>query len=237
MRAKHVVLALSFIASLSSGCLRLMDRPEEVGAEGTECYSSSDCKDGAPCLMGDGYSGVCGEVGDCESNFQCGEGEACQSGKCRAVECTSSADDACGAYGCNTETFVCRRSCTGDFECQGDNVCRSGTCQSSKCTAENAAVICMGYTCDTVLGECRDSTDYSHECSEVGCASGYVCKNNYYCKKSCSPSSTDTRQCGNYKCLPDNSFYDSPGTCPELCSDHSDCLNGTVCINSKCAKQ
>lgn len=235
MRAKHLIAVAWAFALLSSGCLRLMDRPEEEGAEGTTCYLNSDCKGGA-CLLGGGFEGTCSGAGSCESHAQCGPQEACMSGRCQGVQCKSSSSAACGNYDCNDDTFTCKASCAGDFDCSGANVCRSGSCVSSSCTAANAAIVCQGYSCDTVRSECRNR-DSTSPCSTVGCATGYTCAGKYRCFKSCSVAAGDG-QCGNYRC--ESVIYDNDSPkelCATKCVLPSDCLNGTVCVGSTCTKQ
>jgi hypothetical protein len=111
---------------------------------------------------------------------------------------------------------------------------------SPKCTSANAAVVCQGFTCDTVLGKCRDSSDYTHACDTVGCAPGYGCVDKRSCEKICNPSNTtDTKQCGDYRCKHMTVLSSSMplDTCPDYCTEHTDCLNGTVCIEGRCKLQ
>lgn len=234
MRAKHFIAAAWAFALLSSGCLRLVDRPEEEGAPGTECYDNSECAAGAVCLTGVSFKGTCSEVGACETHFECGQQEACMNGRCQAVQCTSVADSACGNYACNSDTFTCKTTCDSNGNCQNDTVCRAGSCVSSKCTAETAAVVCEGYTCDTVLSQCRGEFMGS-SCDSVGCATGYTCLA-HSCRKACSANGATT-QCGNYLCEVTSEFAGPAGTCATQCYEHTECLNGTVCINFRCTTQ
>jgi hypothetical protein len=234
MRPRSWIIAALGLALSASGCLRLMDEPPEAGALGAECHDSSECAPGSSCL-GTNTSiygtGTCGAVGVCENDFQCGDLKTCNSGKCEAVECDYNHDEPCAPYYCDSSSNVCKHSCESDGNCTGDYVCRSGLCVADKCTVANAAVLCLGYACDTVLGECRNNNS---SCTTVGCATGYLCDGGYDCKKTCSVTGPTT-QCGNYRCEPPSQFSpDDPAFCLASCSEHTDCLNGTVCVAGRC---
>jgi hypothetical protein len=237
MAAKHVLATLALMA-LVPGCLRLMDEPPEDGAAGFECLRDSECAEGSSCLgLATSFGkGKCGEPGQCESSSQCEALEACMNGQCHQVQCTGDYHEpatVCGLYDCNDATFTCRTACEKDSECSTGNVCRAGSCYANKCTAATAALICQGYACDTVLGKCDQPGIQA--CRERGCASGYICVDEDSCEKPCDPQKASP-QCGDYRCTSRTAGYPSVtyNYCSDSCSAHSDCLNGTVCVDRKC---
>lgn len=238
MATKHFLAAFALVV-LGPGCLRLMDEPPEEGAAGFECLYDRECTNGSHCLgLAATYGkGKCGDPGQCDANSQCQDLQRCMNGQCHQVQCTGDYDEpasVCSPYDCNDQTFTCKTSCEKDSDCSTSSVCRAGSCYADKCTSATAALICEGYACDTVLGKCNHPG--INACGEDGCATGYICVDDDSCKKPCDPQKTSP-QCGNYKCTSLTVGYPSKtyDYCSTNCSAHSDCLNGTVCIDQKCS--
>jgi hypothetical protein len=239
MAAKHF-LAILGLTLLAPACLRLMDEPPEEGAAGFECWDSDDCEPGRFCLGTDRgvKKGHCGEPGECEGERSvCGPGSACLGGRCTPVECSGSfkePETVCGTYQCDDAMFKCKTSCNTSGDCSGSNVCRSGGCYADVCTTANAALICEGNACDTVLGKCYSPG--SGVCRDHGCATGHTCVDGSRCEKTCVLGQTSP-QCGDYKCISTTrGFPEVTYTyCATSCDAHTDCLNGKVCIDRKCA--
>jgi peptidoglycan-associated lipoprotein len=169
---------LAFVLALA-GCPN--KKPKTPACEGDQ-----DCEDGLVCIdkqckactsdvqckSGKCDDGKCA-AGGCTSDAQCGAGESCIDGACKA--CTSDAQ--CGPGGkCMGGTCKRPKKCVKDEECEDDEDCIDGVCQNPGAPLGDGAVSCtlssvyFAYDDSSIQPAAKDSLDTNASCIEKNTA-------------------------------------------------------------------
>lgn len=149
-----------------------------VGGECVPPPGSCPCPSGAYC---DPATQTC--VVGCQSDDDCGDGQTCDGGSCRA-SCTGDADCEPGRV-CNDASSTCVEGCRDETDCPDDARCVDGYCAvacSGSDECEVPGTECIGNVCvcpsDSVIcdGECR-TLDTNSNCGACGlaCEPGQEC--------------------------------------------------------------
>lgn len=224
-----VCCPLGTCASTAQACIQGACVPRVTSTGG--CYFDAQCADGRTCVGSTFCAcgatdcapvvGTCGYgQGCCNGPDDCGSGETCLKGRCRAKPaegcwvdshcaggqvCEGMVAPACNQLGPESPGVcalpgVC---CLGDGEC-GDGVCRGGRC------VERAGA-----------GECW---------ADGECGAGQTCLGEVTCP--CAVGSSGTDSCA---VLP------TPGRCgradESCCAADADCGGGEICVQGECGKR
>ncbi len=145
------------------------------------CDSTEDCKDGLACVnkqcvqcakdadCGDGQtceSGACKAKPECEKDLDCPDGGVCQAGACKPCQ----SDSECGVGG-SCKAGACERAkpCKLDDDCADDEDCIDGLCQKPWQTPPTAdacalATVYFAYDDSSIAASERDRLDANTAC-------------------------------------------------------------------------
>lgn len=223
------LLGLLFLACLS-GCLRLVDRPEQ-----DPCISDSDCGDGQRC--GDS---VCLPLGTCDYSFECpNAGDTCLEHVCVTPSCGNGIVQ-CGGYLCVDD--MCSTSCESDSQCAENYLCtKQGTClydsgcyNDDQCRSGEKCLPAMGCVAESFCETARDCQGDNQGCEAQQCVQAQC---------------TEDAQCGAFKCVElvcttrcetsadcgYRNYCDETGTCQAAeCFEPEDCNEGFTCSDWQC---
>jgi hypothetical protein len=182
--------------------------------------------------------------GECASNAECGEGEACLDGLCSPVDCLT--NEECGIKKVCNAQYTCVAGCETDADCIAGEGCNeeSGSCERLPCTSTQLDCS-YGEICEPTSGECVPAENLScGECDpdspscdgggacfpsvEVGaCDSSLTCPADQGCFIA---EYDDSFECSDWLGLPDDSLCPRDWACLSL----SGVSGGPYCTRPAC---
>ncbi|MGZ3416829.1 MAG: hypothetical protein ACXVEE_03130 [Polyangiales bacterium] len=173
-------------------------QPNGVACTRDEACATGNCVDGTCCESKcDGQCQACdvpGQAGKCVAVAGKPHGKraacatdtnACGSKICDGSNTASCAGTpACGTYGCDKETLVCKSSCATNADCATGHECKDAACvpSTSKCSADLSQLISTdGTKADCAPYICRDGSCLPSCKSSSDCQGGFICDGTQQC--------------------------------------------------------
>ena len=176
------------------------------------CRSDADCVEPQRCST---YT--CRSL-PCLTSDECGLGEVCELGLCKALEVCSSEQDCFPTHRCELGACISRGACSTPGDCSDAERCEAGSCvAAASCNSDSQCAegeSCAGEQC-VVAVQCGLDT----ECSGGLCVDG-----------ECTSSDCVT----NVDCLPGTLCVDGVCAPNTSCQSDADCSSGRLCVNGVC---
>jgi hypothetical protein len=209
--------------------LECIDGVCEIGTGPAACDSDDDCGSGEVCVAGECRA----DDQTCQFSSECGEGRVCVNERCTTA-CSDS--NPCGAGQICQDGFCVEdlptSECTVNADCGEGRICVDGTC-FDECTEATEATDCDdGFYC--LLGRCRFDDRPRPFCeSDADCTSPAVCRNGV-CRSPC----TEHAECPAFDvslqfCL--DMVCATTNEATSNCTEASDCEAGESCVDGNCS--
>lgn len=199
--------------------------------ECSEGREAAQCSNGTICIDNECRLASRGER--CKENAHClFDSDVCDNGTCvEGTRCNDRSD-------CLNEmpciNHICRdikigNNCKNDSMCPRDAICHNNECIEGRRCSSN--IECRGYNDkDVCVGTMCAMLQEGEKCVDNECSGTLVCDSLGICRMPCEKATdctpNSTHACVNRVCIPAGQG--------SVCTDHSQCGVGSVCINNAC---